>query len=85
MPCWARSLNADFYAFREVKWFHYPLLLLFRAPNLLVYTALELFDVPVVLEEMLVFLPMIFLAATCHCLSTREHWCSGRCFSAFHW
>ena len=25
--------------------------------------ALELFDVPVVLEEMLVFLPMIFLAA----------------------
>ncbi|MEK9588779.1 MAG: hypothetical protein VW349_10095 [Gammaproteobacteria bacterium] len=57
-----------FYAFREVKWFHYPLLLLFKAPNLLVailvYTfALELFDVPVVLEEMLVFLPMIFLAA----------------------
>ena len=57
-----------FYAFREVRWFHYPLLLLFKAPNLLVailvYTfALELFDVPVELEEMLVFLPMIFLAA----------------------
>ena len=57
-----------FYAFREVRWFHYPLLLLFKAPNLLVailvYTfALELFDVPVALEEMLVFLPMIFLAA----------------------
>lgn len=62
-----RSLPV-FHAFREARWYHYPLLLLFKAPNLLlaivVYTsALALFDVPVVLEEMLVFLPMIFLAA----------------------
>lgn len=57
-----------FHAFREVRWYHYLLLLMFKAPNLLlaivIYTsALALFDVPVVLEEMLVFLPMIFLAA----------------------
>lgn len=57
-----------FYAFRKAKALDYLLVLLFKAPNLLVavmvYTlALELFHVDVVFGQMLAFLPVIFLAA----------------------
>ncbi|MFT4561501.1 MAG: hypothetical protein ACI9BW_001242 [Gammaproteobacteria bacterium] len=57
-----------FRAFRLAKFRHYLLVLLFKAPNLLaavvVYTlSLELFNVDVSFGQMLVFLPVIFLAA----------------------
>ncbi|MBT4521774.1 MAG: hypothetical protein HOC23_17385, partial [Halieaceae bacterium] len=57
-----------FYAFRKAKAVDYLLVLLFKAPNLLmavvVYTlALELFHVDVLFGQMLAFLPVIFLAA----------------------
>jgi hypothetical protein len=56
------------HAFRMAKVRHYILILLFKAPNLLVaimvYTlALELFQVNVNFGQMLAFLPVIFLAA----------------------
>ncbi len=55
-------------AFREARPIHYLLIVLFKAPNLLVgvvvYTAaLALFNVPVQLGSMLALLPLIFLAA----------------------
>jgi hypothetical protein len=55
-------------AFRRARPLHYLLVLLFKAPNLLlavvVYTAaLELFHVNVSFGQMLAFLPVIFLAA----------------------
>lgn len=55
-------------AFRQARPFHYLLIVLFKAPNLIgaviVYTlALELFHVQVSLGQMLAFLPAIFLAA----------------------
>ena len=55
-------------AFREARPRHYLLVLLFKAPNLLVavliYTAsLRLFHVDVGFGQMLAFLPVIFLAA----------------------
>jgi hypothetical protein len=57
-----------FRAFRLAKFRHYLLVLLFKAPNLLaavvVYTlSLALFNVDVSFGQMLVFLPVIFLAA----------------------
>jgi hypothetical protein len=57
-----------FRAFRQARLRHYCLIVLFKAPNLiaavLVYTmALELFNVDVSFGQMLVFLPVIFLAA----------------------
>ncbi len=56
------------HALREAKFKHYVLTILFKAPNLIgavvVYTlALGLFQVNVSLGQMLVFLPLIFLAA----------------------
>ncbi len=56
------------YALRKARALDYLLVLLFKAPNLLmavaVYTlALELFHVQVVFGQMLAFLPVIFLAA----------------------
>ena len=56
------------WAFRQARPIQYLLVLLFKAPNLLlavvVYTlALELFHVPVSFPQMLAFLPVIFLAA----------------------
>ena len=56
------------HAFRQAKFKHYLLLLLFKAPNLLgavvVYTfALSLFKVDVGFGQMMAFLPVIFLAA----------------------
>ncbi|MEJ2130506.1 MAG: hypothetical protein P8Y95_02520 [Gammaproteobacteria bacterium] len=55
-------------AFRRASPLQYLLVILFKAPNLLgavlVYTlALDLFNVPVTLGQMLAFLPVIFLAA----------------------
>lgn len=55
-------------AFRRAKPIHYLLVLLFKAPNLIlaviIYTAaLELFNVQVIFGQMLAFLPVIFLAA----------------------
>jgi hypothetical protein len=55
-------------AFRLAKPHHYLLVLLFKAPNLLVgvvvySVALQLFNVDVSFGEMLAFLPVIFLAA----------------------
>lgn len=55
-------------AFRQARPIHYLLVLLFKAPNLLlavvVYTtALDLFHVEVGFGQMLAFLPVIFLAA----------------------
>ncbi|MFP6781397.1 MAG: hypothetical protein VCB59_06830 [Gammaproteobacteria bacterium] len=57
-----------FRAFRQARLVHYCLIILFKAPNLiaavLVYTmALSLFNVDVSFGQMLVFLPVIFLAA----------------------
>ena len=57
-----------FHAFRRAKLKHYLLIVLFKAPNLiaavLVYTlALDLFNVGVSFGQMMVFLPVIFLAA----------------------
>jgi hypothetical protein len=57
-----------FNAFRQARPVHYLLIVLFKAPNLLgailVYTfSLTLFNVDVSLIQMLVFLPVIFLAA----------------------
>jgi len=57
-----------FHAFRCAKLKHYLLIVLFKAPNLiaavLVYTlALDLFNVGVSFGQMMVFLPVIFLAA----------------------
>jgi hypothetical protein len=57
-----------FRAFRLAKIRHYLLVLLFKAPNLLaavmIYTlSLALFNVDVSFGQMLVFLPVIFLAA----------------------
>jgi len=56
------------HALREARPIHYLLIVLFKAPNLLVgvavYTlALTLFQVPVSFGQMLAFLPVIFLAA----------------------
>jgi hypothetical protein len=56
------------YALRKARALDYLLVLLFKAPNLLVAvlvytTALELFHVEVVFGQMLAFLPVIFLAA----------------------
>jgi hypothetical protein len=56
------------HAFRRARWWHYGLLLLFKAPNLwmavLVYTvALRLFRVDIHFGQVLAFLPVIFLAA----------------------
>jgi hypothetical protein len=56
------------HAFRRARPHHYVLILLFKAPNLLlgvvVWTAaLELFNVDVSFGQMLAFLPVIFLAA----------------------
>ncbi len=56
------------WAFRQARPLQYLLVLLFKAPNLLlavvIYSlALELFHVPVSLPQMLAFLPVIFLAA----------------------
>jgi hypothetical protein len=56
------------HAFRKARPIHYLLILLFKAPNLLVavlvYTAaLHLFHVDVGFGQMLAFLPVIFLAA----------------------
>ena len=56
------------HALREAKFKHYLLTVLFKVPNLLgaviVYTfALSLFQVDVQFGQMLVFLPLIFLAA----------------------
>lgn len=55
-------------AFKLSKLKHYGLTLLFKAPTLLgaavVYTiALQLFNVPVAFEQILTFLPLIFMAA----------------------
>ncbi len=55
-------------AFRKARPHHYLLVLLFKAPNLLVavliYTvSLQLFHVDVGFGQMLAFLPVIFLAA----------------------
>lgn len=55
-------------AFREAKVRHYGLVVLFKAPNLigavLIYTvALNLFQVEAEFGQLLVFLPLIFLAA----------------------
>ncbi|MCP5181488.1 MAG: hypothetical protein H6993_08970 [Pseudomonadales bacterium] len=55
-------------AFRKARPVHYLLIVLFKAPNLLlaiaVYTlSLQLFNVNVSFAEMLAFLPVIFLAA----------------------
>ena len=55
-------------AFREAQVKHYALIVLFKAPNLIgaifVYTtALWLFQVEATFGQMLVFLPLIFLAA----------------------
>ena len=55
-------------AFREAKIRHYGLVVLFKAPNLIgaviVYTiALSLFQVEASFGQLLVFLPLIFLAA----------------------
>lgn len=57
-----------FSAFKRAKPVQYLLLLLFKAPNLImavvIYTvALELFNVPVNFGQMLAFLPVIFLSA----------------------
>ena len=59
---------AILHALREAKIWHYPLAVLFKAPNLIgavvVYTvALALFQVDATLGQLLVFLPLIFLAA----------------------
>ncbi|MCZ6828627.1 MAG: hypothetical protein O7F73_03420 [Gammaproteobacteria bacterium] len=56
------------YALRKAKALDYLLVLLFKAPNLLmavmIYTlALELFHVDIAFGQMLAFLPVIFLAA----------------------
>lgn len=55
-------------AFREAKLKHYGLTILYKAPNLIgaviVYTvALQLFNVEATFGQLLVFLPLIFLAA----------------------
>ena len=57
-----------FSAFKRARPLQYLLLLLFKAPNLImavvIYTmALELFQVPVNFGQMLAFLPVIFLSA----------------------
>ena len=57
-----------FHALRQARWLDYVLILLCKAPNLLmaivVYTlALQLFSVDVRFEQMLAFLPVIFIAA----------------------
>ncbi len=57
-----------FHALRQARWLDYLLILLCKAPNLLmavvVYTlALQLFSVDVRFEQMLAFLPVIFIAA----------------------
>lgn len=57
-----------FHALRQARWLDYLLILLCKAPNLLmaivVYTlALQLFSVDVHFEQMLAFLPVIFIAA----------------------
>ena len=60
--------NPIFASLRKAKLYHYLLLLLFKAPNLLgavlVYSlALSLFGFDVAYAKMLMFLPLIFLAA----------------------
>jgi hypothetical protein len=65
---WGLRDRALVKAFREARPRHYLLILLFKLPNLLgamvVYTlALDLFNVDVSVGQMVVFLPVIFLAA----------------------
>jgi|TARA_B110000967_G_scaffold158775_1_gene164222 hypothetical protein len=65
---WRFRDNSLFSAFRQARAFDYLLILLFKAPNLLlavlVYTvSLNLFSVPVAFGQMLAFLPVIFIAA----------------------
>lgn len=56
------------HALRNAKWWHYALAVVFKAPNLIgaviVYAiALNLFQVEATVGQMLIFLPLIFLAA----------------------
>ena len=65
---WRFRDNSLFSAFRQARALDYGLILLFKAPNLLlavlVYTlSLNLFSVPVAFGQMLAFLPVIFIAA----------------------
>ena len=65
---WRFRDNSLFSAFRQARALDYVLILLFKAPNLLlavlVYTlSLNLFSVPVAFGQMLAFLPVIFIAA----------------------
>ena len=68
LGAWRLREHPLVHAFRHATPLQYLLVILFKAPNLVgavvVYTlALELFNVPVTLVQMLAFLPVIFLAA----------------------
>jgi hypothetical protein len=68
LPGWKLRERPIMHAFRSASPLQYLLLLLFKAPNLImavvVYTiALDLFQVQIAMVQMFAFLPVIFLAA----------------------